>query len=73
MPTSEPKDQRHIDREAELARQKEVNDAVRANELNARAQAEKILAGETSVEELEAQRVAEFRKVLNKSVEGAKK
>jgi len=39
-PKEEPKEQRQIDREAELARQKVVTDAVAKHELEARKEAE---------------------------------
>jgi hypothetical protein len=39
-PKEEPKEQRQIDREEELARQKKVSDAVAAHELEARKEAE---------------------------------
>lgn len=71
MPTS--KDQRTIDREAELARQKEVTDALAENEAAQLKLAQAILAGETSVEELEERRLADVRKPLNASVEAAAK
>lgn len=39
----EPKDQRQVDREAELAKQKEVTDALAKHELESRKEAEEAL------------------------------
>lgn len=46
----EPEDQRHVDREEELARQKKVTDALEKHELAERAAAEKLLKDQQQYE-----------------------
>jgi hypothetical protein len=62
------KEQRDIDREEELARQKKVTDALAAHEKEAREEAEKRLEDPHRMQAQEDERLAEIDKVLNASV-----
>lgn len=68
------KDQRTIDREAELARQKEVTDALAKHEAASVKEAQKRLdQGDAYVDEAEETRLRETREALNASVKASDK
>lgn len=62
------KEQRDIDREEELARQKKVTDALEAHYIEARKEAEKRLEDPKRADVQEAERLAEIDKALNANV-----